>query len=160
MSSQEEIFILAPRIMTHAPEILVLNLMPGQGGVLAKELVRLGYKGEFFGSIAFADAEELRLAGGALAGARYVDAATTDAFLARYKEHFGGAPGLGAAASYDAMKLLAQALASTNGSLDRAVINRAIRVKDFDGAQGRYSFSFDQRNSYLIPAAVRAVTVQ
>lgn len=162
VSSLEDLSILASQMVKESPDGLVMNLMPGQFGFLARRMREQGFKGEFIGNVVMDEENEYKLAQGVLEGAPFPYMKISEDFVVRYKKRYGMFPGIGAANGYDAMKIIAEAYESAGGAgvgFDRDTINQGLRVKNFSGAMGTYSFSFDERNTYDIPAIMDRVSL-
>jgi branched-chain amino acid transport system substrate-binding protein len=133
----------------------LLMIMPGSAGLLARELRRNGFRGEFCGYEAFEDSVEVKLSEGALIGGWYAQGkAGREEWLSAYMKRFPGASTMGAANVHDAVLLLVQAFLERNSEADAADYLRT--VKDFHGALGVYSATGDNR--FSLPAALLKVT--
>lgn len=154
----EDLSILTMQIIQQPADILVMNLMPGQFGVLSRRLREQGFKGEFIGNIAMDQENEYKLSQGILEGSVFPYMQISDKFIKNYKKRFGAFPGIGAANGYDAIKLIDKAYQSAGQVFDRKKMNSAIRISNFDGAMGNYSFIPDEKNSYDIPSIVDRVS--
>ncbi len=130
-------------------------MMPGGSGVFARQARELGLRAEAFGVEAFENDEEVKAARGALEGSWYVN--TDDPggwFVDRYREKFGGHPGLATANAFDSVNLLAQALMKEGH--DNEKIARHLRtLENYPGACGTYSATGDNR--FTLPVAVKAI---
>lgn len=158
IGTNDELAIAATRIAAFAPQALIMNLMPGQNAIFARRLAELRYSGHRIATGIVADIAEQTAAAGTLAGTKYPDVGIDKNFVQAFRLRFGAAhPPIGAANGYDAMKLLDHALADLTYPYDKSRINARLRVRDFEGALGKYSFSFDEMNTYLLPAVMREV---
>jgi branched-chain amino acid transport system substrate-binding protein len=128
-----------------ADVIFFAGLEPVAGDFL-RAARAVGLKPEIIG--AFSDTPEMRRAAGpALEGARYFEmysaaAASPEnqAFVGKFRAHFGRDPDTWAAQGYDALHLLARAARAT-GSVNPLDLAYSIRFMDaWEGANGRYKF--------------------
>ncbi|RIL09356.1 MAG: hypothetical protein DCC75_06700 [Proteobacteria bacterium] len=152
-----ELPVMAARIANLSPQAVAMNFMPGQSAILAKRLRELGYKGQLIGTAILLEPSEMEGASGALDGTVFPDSPLTDEFVRMHRREFGSHPGAGTANGYDAMKLFNQALRQFEGAAAPEELNQALRVKNFSGALGTYSFSREALNSYDLPAVMRSV---
>jgi ABC-type branched-subunit amino acid transport system substrate-binding protein len=147
--------VLAPRVLSANPEIVILNLLTGQNALIAKRLRSSGYRGEFVATILVASGGEKEAAAGALDGVPYVDVAVSPDFAARYLKQTGRSLQPVTANGYDALGLFDSAFKDSENKIDPAALNTALRRKAHTGALGAYSFSFDNRNTFLLPAELK-----
>ncbi len=136
-------------------EAVMIFLMPGQLGLFAKQARASGVKLPFFGGEFFSDANEVKIANGALNGTWYVDSGEPNSdFLERYKKRFPGASNYPAANGYDIVKLVGKAMEM--GLSSREELNNFFHTfKDFTGMLGTYSATDDNR--FTLPAAIKSV---
>ncbi len=129
-------------------------LMPGQGGVFARQLRQMGVNIPLFGFEFFEDPAEVKASEGALVGSWYVSAASaSEDFNSRYLARYPDASLFAAAYGYDAVLLLNEAV---RRNLPRDSLQEFFfALKDFKGALGTYSAN--GRNSFTFPAAVKLV---
>ena len=147
-------FLAKVRANKNIDAVLVL-LMPGQSGLFARQARASVIKLPLFAIEIFEDASEVADSGGALIGQWYVNADDpSEEFFRRFRQRYPNSSLFGAAAGYDAMKLLG---AAVDRGTSRENINRYLHtVKNFPGALGVFSSSGDNR--FTLPAAVKEVT--
>jgi ABC-type branched-subunit amino acid transport system substrate-binding protein len=148
---------LALRLLRHKPDVVVLNMMNGFVGPMARRLREAGYRGDIISTTVIDDPAEVALASGALAGAYYPMPTLSPDFVATFTKQFGHAPVVANANGYDTAKLLHEGLESIKWRRDSGALNQALRRRNFTGAMGTYSFSFDEWNVYDMPASIRRV---
>lgn len=148
---------LALRLLRHKPDVVVLNMMNGFVGPMARRLREAGYRGDIISTTVIDDPAEVALASGALAGAYYPMPTLSPDFVATFTQQFGHAPVVANANGYDTAKLLHEGLESIKWRRDSGALNQALRRRNFTGAMGTYSFSFDEWNVYDMPASIRRV---
>jgi ABC-type branched-subunit amino acid transport system substrate-binding protein len=143
----------AATIKQAGPDALYLLTINPQGGMLAKELRRLGFKGDFFSAHQIEIKAEVKLSEGALVGAWFVTGGSgRHAFFPRYEKRYGEPPTQAAQVGYDIVKMLLQCRSVAN-------LNRCLHeLKDFEGSMGRYSAVAGNR--YSIPAQIKVITAQ
>lgn len=115
---------------------------------LARQASALGIAGEaFVGADGWDDVARLREAGPALEGAYFtvqyaIDApgARAEALASTYRARFGDAPSTLAALSYDAAKLVIDAIGRADGFAPAAIRDALARTSGFEGATGSLSF--------------------
>jgi len=94
-------------------DAVLVNLLPGQIGLFAKQAREGGFKGAFFGFENFEDWSEIKTAQGALTGAWFATGGEPGSdFLRDYQREFPGDPSVGAANAYDALVLLVEAFSN------------------------------------------------
>ena len=130
-------------------------LLPGQIGLFAKQLRDARMKIPLFGVESIEDANEVKIAEGALEGVWYVNAATAEpSFSARFLKMFPDTSSMVvAAAGYDSVKMLALALES--GVSSTQLHEFFHHLKDYRGALGKFSSTGDGR--FTLPAEVKVV---
>ena len=148
---------LALRLLKLKPDVVILNLMNGHVGPLAKRLREVGYQGDFISNTVVDDPAEIALSGGALQGAYYPMAQYSAEFVEAHKKRYGTPPLVAAANGYDAANLIHTVLKKLNWKYTPQAFNREMRIRDFQGAMGSYSFSFDEWNVYDVPATLYRV---
>lgn len=127
----------------------------------AKQLRELGYSATLMGNQAPVNDKTLELGGDALEGALNVclfvptsAAAPIRGFVTRYRARFGADPDTWAAQSYDAMNLLADAIA--RGHRTREGIREALAAtRDYQGVTGTISFTASGDASFRDTSIVR-----
>ena len=157
VSAVEEVPAVAAKIPSLKPQVVVLHLMPGQCGLMARKLRELGYTGLFISTVAAADASERTLAQGALRGALAPSFVPNPDFTARFMSRFHAEPEGATPNGYDAAKLFDQALAQVAEPRTPEEVVSALKVRNFSGALGTYSFGFTEANTYEIPIILRAI---
>ncbi len=145
---------IAVKIKASNPDAVFLSTFPPQGGILARRLRELGYKGDFFGGIQQYRREEIKNSNGALLGAWFVSGTEESAgpFLATYKNKYGVDPlelSTFALYAYDSLGLLSNAVKSGD------VLNYFRTVKDFQGISGK--LSADGKNGFAFPVAAQVL---
>jgi ABC-type branched-subunit amino acid transport system substrate-binding protein len=155
LSSVDETGSAALRVASLKSDAVVLMLMPGLPGVVAKRLRELKFGGIIMGAVSLSAQSEIDNAQGALKGAYYTDSEMSPEFRNAYREKYKSWPYAGAANCHDALKLLAEAFEKVGN--DRVMLNREIRRSGVSGALGTYSFTADQFNAYDLPVVMREV---
>jgi branched-chain amino acid transport system substrate-binding protein len=136
-------------------DAMFVEVMFGQAGLFAKQAREMGISLPLFSVEVFEDPAEVAAAAGALTGQWYVQADDPmGEFLKRYQQKYPGQSSYTAANCYDAVNLVAAAVAKGTpvNELHRFLAN----LKDYAGALGAYSASGD--NCFSLPAAVKIVT--
>ncbi len=148
-------FITKVRAHKNNVDAVMVVLLPGQMNIFAKQLRQLGVKAQIFGFENLENPEEVKLSGGTLVGAWYVNANDgNNAFLSAYQKEFPGASSFPAANGYDAIKILGKAIEQ---GIKKEDIHKYLQtLKDFAGALGTYSATGDQR--FSLPATIKVVT--
>ncbi len=146
---------IALKVIQSKPEVVVLLLMPGKNGLVAKKLREMKYEGAFVGSVAINSKEEIKLSNGALIGAKYPDSNMTNDFITAFKAEYGHAPDVGAAPAYDAAKLIFEGLKESGTDTEK--LNKFIHAENFNGAMGSFGILKDGTNSFKVPVAMRSV---
>lgn len=146
---------IATRIKLSNPDAVFLSTFPPQGGVLAKRLREIGYRGDFFGGIQQYRAEEIKNSNGALAEAWFTTGSDEHAmmFIDSYKARYGLDPrelSMFSIYAYDGFRLLNQAIKSGD------VLGYLRSVKNFQGASGQ--LSADGMNGFTFPVAIRKLS--
>lgn len=154
VTDAETLNLFASKIAQKKPDVIVINLMPGQVGLFAKKLWEKTYHGQLIGCSTMTDKNEQVLAQGALSGSLYVDSEYSPDFIEAFARDNGSFPLPGAANGYDAIKILDTAFQASGGT-DHQKLNKNIRIKDFKGALGNYSFIEDEFNTFDHKAVIR-----
>lgn len=123
-------------------------------GLLLKQAYELGIDTQWLAPEGFAQPEILEIAGEAAEGVIYhspkFEPASQEepakSFFSNYSKKFGKTPDIYAANSYDAAKLLAQAIAETNGQPEK-IKEWLYYVKDWPSVTG--TFSFDENGDVI-----------
>ena len=131
-------------IKAAAPDFLFLPAYWAEAGLAARQARGLGFTAPFLGGDAYEAPQFLDIGGLALEGTYYsthyspenADPAV-QSFVARYRARHGSVPNGLSALSYDAVRLLADAI-SRAGSTDRAAVRAALAAtRDFASVTGR-----------------------
>jgi len=147
-------FITKLRNLKDVDAVLV-NLMPGQLGIFAKQLRQMDVKLPIFGFETLEDSNEVKVSEGALVGGWYVNSDDpNEKFHNEFKKRFAGSSLYGASNGHDIVLLLAH---GAKENMDSETFNNFLHsVKNFSGALGTYSAAAD--NTFTLPAAVKVVT--
>ncbi len=137
------------KIKSAKPDLIFLPSYYTDVPLQVQQARRLGIKVPFLGSDAWSSEDLVRMCGADCEGSyllnHYSPGTTnpvTQKFIAQYRAQFGGAtPDDVAALSYDALKVLAQAIALA-GKLDRSVVRDALsKVPAYPGVTGVIKYS-------------------
>jgi branched-chain amino acid transport system substrate-binding protein len=127
-------------------DVMGTYMFEADQALFAKQLRQLGVSSAWVGSPTTASATALKLAGSVLNGAYAVvdfsrdSSETARAFATKYEAAYKVAPDFFAAWSYDAVRVLARAMAEAK-SLEPEKLRRAIlSTKGYEGAEGVYNF--------------------
>ncbi|TDE39764.1 ABC transporter substrate-binding protein [Antarcticimicrobium sediminis] len=88
-----------------------------------------------------------------------LDNAANKKFVADYKAKYGAYPSYYGAQSYDAIMLIASAVAKVGNTTDKDALRAALKAADFDSVRGNFKFgtnNFPVENFYLREAVVDA----
>ncbi len=88
-----------------------------------------------------------------------LDNAANKKFVADYKAKYGAYPSYYGAQSYDAIMLIASAVAKVGNTEDKDALRAALKAADFDSVRGKFKFgtnNFPVENFYLREAVVDA----
>ncbi|MDX2483329.1 MAG: ABC transporter substrate-binding protein [Pseudodonghicola sp.] len=88
-----------------------------------------------------------------------LDNAANKKFVADYKAKYGAYPSYYGAQSYDAIMLIASAVAKVGNTTDKDALRAALKAADFDSVRGKFKFgtnNFPVENFYLREAVVDA----
>ena len=154
----DQIPAVALRVVKSDPDAVVNLLINGQAGLFARELRKLGYSGEIFGTIVYTDKEEIKLAEEALTGAEYPDVVPTQDFIRSFESRYQFTPGLGAHNGYDIAKLIHEALNELGTLHNRPVLAEFIRTHSCEGALGRYHYEDRDTSSFSLSARLVKLT--
>lgn len=139
--------------------------VPGHGrevGRIIRQAREMGITAQILGSVTFESPELLQIAGTAAEGAFYTapsydptsDNPVVAAFSEAYSKKYGQLPEVFAAHSYDALMILAKAIA--NGGTSSEGIKKALyEIKDYPGVTG--STTFDSNGDVSKPAFIKTV---
>jgi len=122
-----------------------MTFEPDQG-IFAKQLRQLGVSLTWVGSPTTATTTAVKLAGPALYGSYAVadfhrdssDAAK--AFAAKYESAYRSAPDIFGSWAYDAVTVLARAIADAHSTDPSRIREATLAIKGFEGAEGTYNF--------------------
>jgi branched-chain amino acid transport system substrate-binding protein len=135
------------KIKSLNPEAIYLPGYYTEIGLILRQAKEMGLKTKFLSCVGFDNPKVLEIAGNAAEGvifARpYYDPESNDpivkTFVKRFRQKFGTDPGIYAAHSYDALKIIATAIKKGGYSADG--IKRALySTKNFPGVTGNTSF--------------------
>lgn len=142
------------KIVKSDADVLFLPQYYAEVALIAKQAHELGWKKPIMGSDSWGSAELMKLCGndckGLFFSTHYAAAGAkgaTKEFIDKYQTKYGYVPDDVAALTWDAIRLLCQALQSTKGltgnlAKDRdAVKDQLTQIKDFEGITGKMSFT-------------------
>jgi branched-chain amino acid transport system substrate-binding protein len=142
------------KIVKSDADVLFLPQYYAEVALIAKQAHELGWKKPIMGSDSWGSAELMKLCGndckGLFFSTHYAAAGAkgaTKEFIDKYQTKYGYVPDDVAALTWDAIRLLVQALQNTKGltgNLDKdrdAVKDQLTQIKDFDGITGKMSFT-------------------
>jgi branched-chain amino acid transport system substrate-binding protein len=115
-------------------------------GVFAKQLRQLGVQTQWLGSPSIIDTSALELAGPALYNTFGVADYTVDAtpaskaFATAYQDRFKGIPDNQSSWAYDAINVLAMAIANAKSTDPEAIRTAILSIQGYKGAEGEYDF--------------------
>jgi branched-chain amino acid transport system substrate-binding protein len=135
--------------------LVYVPAVPSTMGLIIKQSHEIGYDPLFLSNYG-SEGEDLISIAGDLANNRvYLTSVRLDAgFLKRYQARFGKQPGIAAPLAYDALMVLAEAIASVG--TDPAALGDALHsLREFQGVTGR--FSFDKRGDPVREIVIRTV---
>ena len=156
-TNQDDLPGIALKIKQFNPEVVIILLFPGQVGILAKELKKLGVSAQYLGTVSASDPADLKISEGALANLLYCDVPFSAEFESSYKAKYGKKPAIGAPNGYDIVKIIHSAMHNGISPADRDKFNNFIRQKIFTGSMGTYSFVDDGNNTFNFPMTLKAV---
>ncbi len=141
------------KIIAAKPDFIFVPDNYNQVALIVRQAHSLGWKGPFMGSDAWGSAELMELCGddckGQFFSTHYAAAGATGAtkeFIDRYKAKYGYTPDDVAALTWDATRIVLQAIQDTGGLTgklrkDRRAIRDAMaNIKSFDGITGQMRF--------------------
>jgi branched-chain amino acid transport system substrate-binding protein len=142
------------KIIKSGADILFTPQYYSEVALIVKQARELGWKGPIMGSDSWGSAELMNLCGddckGQFFSTHYAAAGAkgaTKEFIDKYNSKHGYVPDDVGALTWDAIRLLLQAIQNTGGlsgdlQKDRdAVKDQLAKIKDFDGITGKMSFS-------------------
>ncbi len=122
-----------------------MTFEPDQG-IFAKQLRQLGVSLTWVGSPTTVTTTALKLAGAALYGSYAVadfnkdSSAAAKAFAIRYEAAYKSAPDIFASWTYDAVNVLARAIADAKSTEPEKLRQAILAIKGYEGAEGTYNF--------------------
>lgn len=153
------------KIIRSKPDFIFLPDNYNQVALIVRQAHQLGYKGQFMGSDAWGSSELMTLCGddckGLYFSTHYAAAGATGAtkeFIDRYTEKYGETPDDVAALTWDATRIVLQAIQDTGGlkgklKKDRKAVREAMAaIPSFDGITG--SMKFDEQGDPVKCAVV------
>lgn len=129
----------ATRLLRTNPEAIIFTCLGDQEGAAARELRRLGFRGQFFSVLI--DDTTISASAGTLDGVifgRYPEARSW--FAEKYQLAFNEKAGVASDTAYDAVQLLAIALASQENPTITQISQALFAIKNFSGASGDITF--------------------
>ena len=157
ITTADDVPNVAAKVSKLAPRAVVLNLMPGQCGLFARKLREFGYSGQLLSNVTASEESERKLAAGSLHGTKYPSFFSNPSFAAAFRAKYGIEPFGAAPNGYDAAKLFDRALKNSEPAHLSEKILSELKVKDFSGALGQYSFGFDAANNFDLPVSLMTV---
>lgn len=141
------------KIIAAKPDFIFVPDNYNQVALIVRQAHQLGYKGQFMGSDAWGSSELMTLCGddckGLYFSTHYAAAGAkgaTKEFIDRYTEKYGSVPDDVAALTWDATKIVIQAIQDTGGlsgklRKDRKAIREAMsKIPSFEGVTGNMKF--------------------
>jgi len=133
------------RIKADAPAVVYIPLHPDEAAVALKQSRQLGIKAQFLGADSFSEPTIAKVAGPAANGVIYTVPSPGygpkyQRFARKYQVRFGEVPNYNAAAGYDSLWVVAEAVRRA-GKLDPDAIRQALReTRGFEGVSGTITF--------------------
>lgn len=145
-----------------APDVLFVPGYYTDAGLIARQARSLGLKATLLGADGWDSPKLVEIGGEAMEGAYLSNHYSVDdpapavrRFVEAYKKKYGSEPDSIAATSYDAMRLLADAITRAGSTEGRRIRDALASAKDFEGVTGRITMDAD-RNP-IKPAVVLRV---
>ncbi|MCE5244735.1 MAG: ABC transporter substrate-binding protein [Desulfobacteraceae bacterium] len=142
------------KIVSAGPDVIFVPQYYDEVPLIVKQAQELGWKKPFMGSDSWGSAELMKLCGDACKGSyfstHYAAAGAkgaTKEFIDKYNAKYGYVPDDVAALTWDAIRLLFQAMQNTNGlsgNIDKdrdAIKDQLTNIKDFEGITGKMTFT-------------------
>lgn len=142
------------KIISAGPDVIFVPQYYDEVPLIVKQAQELGWKKPFMGSDSWGSAELMKLCGDACKGSyfstHYAAAGAkgaTKEFIDKYNAKYGYVPDDVAALTWDAIRLLFQAMQNTNGlsgNIDKdrdAIKDQLTNIKDFEGITGKMTFT-------------------
>ncbi|HXD34750.1 MAG TPA: ABC transporter substrate-binding protein [Pyrinomonadaceae bacterium] len=146
-------------IRANNPDVIYVPGYYGEVGVIAKQAQQLGIKAPLLGGDGWDAAQLWELGGSSLNGDFISNHYSVDdpspaiqKFVSEYKARFGLAPDALAALSYDAMKVLGEAIKRAGTTSGPELRDAIARTENFKGVTG--SITLDQNRNAVKPAVV------
>lgn len=144
------------------PEVLMIPGYYTDAGLIARQARSLGLKATLLGADGWDSPKLVEIGGEAMEGAYLSNHYSVDdpspavrAFVDAYKAKYGAEPDSIAATSYDAMRLLADAITRAGSTEGRRIRDALAGAKDFPGVTG--TISMDADRNPIKPAVVLKV---
>ena len=146
-------FTLATKLRAAGPDGIFVAAETQDGSILLKQLQQFGIKAKIFGVGSWATADFIKLAGpaaeGVYAAVPYVSTETSARnvdFVKKYQDAYKAAPGKYGAAGYNAVNIVAEAIARA-GSAEPEAIRTALKKTEYKAPNGVYRFT-DKGQAY------------
>ncbi len=139
------------KIKSLSPDAVFCSALYEEGAVILSQARKMGIKVPFVGGNGFNSPKVIEIAKDAAEGLIvatpwFADKNTpkVKAFVDRYRKRYGKTPDQFAAQAYDALTIMAEALARA-GKADRNLLRDSLAgIRNFDGVLGKFSFSADR----------------
>jgi len=143
------------KILATKPDVILVGLLPGRAGEFGKQVRTLGYTGDLVGFNFIEGEETLVAAQGNLDGIVYTQVADPQNWFAeQYETAYHQSIGPGSAHIYDAITLIARAVAQSKYEPDE-IISFLTSVKNFSGALGTYSST--DTHEFTLPIILKTI---
>ncbi|MGR7995195.1 ABC transporter substrate-binding protein [Xanthobacter sp. ZOL 2024] len=154
-----DFYTLLTKIRATRPDGIVVAAETQDGSILVKQIKELGLSAKVFGVGSWATADFINLAGeaaeGLYAAVPYVSTLETPrntAFVKAYEAQYGTKPGKYGAAGYNAVNIMAAAIARA-GSTEAPAILAGLKQTDYAAPNGTYKFT-DKGQAYGFETAL------
>ena len=139
------------KIKNLSPDAVFCSALYEEGAVILSQARKMGIKAPFVGGNGFNSPKVIEIAKGAAEGLVvatpwFADRNTpkVKTFVARYEKAYGKKPDQFAAQAYDALYIMAEALAKA-GKADRNLLRDSLAgIRNFDGVLGKFSFDAER----------------
>lgn len=150
--NQKDLRTVCAKVASSKAEILYAPTYPVDGGTLVKQAKEIGLSMSLLGGDNWDSPEFRTIAGEAANGCFFIKAIEPRGklyadFLDAYKRRYGDDPDAFATWSYDALKVIAQALNGSNGRGGEYLVE-ALHKIDMEGASGKIAFDKNGDLSY------------
>ncbi|WP_207479989.1 ABC transporter substrate-binding protein [Arenibaculum pallidiluteum] len=142
-----DFFTLLTKLRAAKPDGVFVAAETQDGSILVKQIRELGITAKVFGVGSWATADFIKLAGDAAEGihaavpyASTYEAPRNQAFVKKYEAKYGIKPGKYGAAGYNALNIVAAAIAGA-GSTDAEAIRAALQKTRYEAPNGVYQFT-------------------